>query len=134
MKDVIITRIIELVFTVLSAVITIVLLPAITTWLKSKTQNAKIQAVITDISNAVTVCVDHAEQTIVTALKEKNEWTSETQTDVLDTVVNNVVDILLDSTKQTIAENGIDLENMIAQRVEAYIQSKKAISEVGEKK
>lgn len=134
MKDVIITRIIELVFTVLSAVITIVLLPAITTWLKSKTQNAKIQAVITDISNAVTVCVDHAEQTIVTALKEKNEWTSETQTDVLDTVVNNVVDILLDSTKQTIAENGIDLENMIAQRVEAYIQSKKTTSEVGEDK
>ena len=134
MKDVIITRVIELIFTVLSAVITIVLLPAITTWLKSKTQNAKIQAVITDISAAVATCVDHAEQTMVTALKEKNEWTSETQTDVLDTVVNNVVDILLESTKQTIADNGIDLENMIAQRVEAYIQSKKAISEVGEKK
>jgi len=41
------------------------------------------------------------------------------------TVTNNVVDTLLTTTKKVIDDNGIDLENMIAQHIEAYIQSKK---------
>ena len=132
MKDQIITKIIELVFTVLTTVVVSVLLPAITAWLKSKTDNERIQAIIADVTSAVATCVDHAEQTMVAALKEKGEWNADTQSDVLTTVVNNVVDTLLETTKQHIEANGIDLENMIAQHIEAYIQSKKQSEKASE--
>lgn len=126
MKDQIITKIIELVFTILTTVVVSILLPAFTAWLKSKTQNERIKAIITDVSSAVAVCVDHAEQTIVSTLKEKGEWTSETQSEVLEQVTDNVINTLLDTTKQLIDANGIDLEDLVAKRIEAYIQSKKA--------
>lgn len=125
MKEQIITKIIELVFTILTTVIVSVLLPALVAWLKSKTDNERIKAIIADVSSAVAVCVDHAEQTVVSTLKSKNEWNEETQAEVLETVTSNVIDTLLETTKQLIDANGIDLENMVAQHIEAYIQSKK---------
>ena len=130
MKANIINHLIELVFTILTTVITAVLLPAFVAWLKSKTQNERIQAIISDISAAVATCVDYAEQTLVSSLKSNGEWNEETQADVLVTVVNNVSDILLDSTKQIIETNGIDLENLIVQHIEAYIQSKNAAAKL----
>lgn len=130
MKTTIINHLIELVFTILTTVITAVLLPAFVAWLKSKTQNERIQAIISDISAAVATCVDYAEQTLVSSLKSNGEWNEETQADVLVTVVNNVSDILLDSTKQIIETNGIDLENLIVQHIEAYIQSKNAAAKL----
>jgi hypothetical protein len=125
MKAQIISKVIELVFTVLTTVVVSVLLPAVTAWLKSKTNNEKIQAVIADISAAVVTCVDYAEQTIVPVLKEKDEWNDDTQLEVLNTVTNNVIDTLLETTKQIIEKNGINLEEMVAQKIEAYILSKK---------
>lgn len=125
MKAQIISKVIELIFTILTTVIVSVLLPAVTAWLKSKTNNEKIQAVIADISAAVVTCVDYAEQTIVPVLKEKGEWNGDTQVEVLDTVTNNVIDTLLETTKQIIEKNGINLEEMVAQKIEAYILSKK---------
>ena len=112
-------------FTILTTVVVSVLLPAVTAWLKSKTNNEKIQAVIADISAAVVTCVDYAEQTIVPVLKEKDEWNSDTQIDVLNTVTSNVMDTLLETTKQIIEKNGINLEELVAQKIEAYILSKK---------
>lgn len=125
MKAQIISKVIELVFTVLTTVVVSVLLPAVTAWLKSKTNNEKIQSVIADISAAVVTCVDYAEQTIVPVLKEKDEWNSDTQIDVLNTVTSNVMDTLLETTKQIIEKNGINLEELVAQKIEAYILSKK---------
>lgn len=125
MKAQIISKVIELIFTILTTVVVSVLLPAVTAWLKSKTNNEKIQAVIADISAAVVTCVDYAEQTIVPVLKEKDEWNSDTQIDVLNTVTSNVMDTLLETTKQIIEKNGINLEELVAQKIEAYILSKK---------
>lgn len=125
MKAQIISKVIELIFTILTTVVVSVLLPAVTAWLKSKTNNEKIQAVIADISAAVVTCVDYAEQTIVPVLKEKGEWNGDTQVEVLDTVTNNVMDTLLETTKQIIEKNGINLEEIVAQKIEAYILSKK---------
>ena len=125
MKAQIISKVIELIFTILTTIVVSVLLPAVTAWLKSKTNNEKIQAVIADISAAVVTCVDYAEQTIVPVLKEKGEWNGDTQVEVLDTVTNNVIDTLLETTKQIIEKNGINLEEMVAQKIEAYILSKK---------
>ena len=126
MKEEIIKSFIELTFTVISAVITIVLLPAVASWLKSKTENEQIKSIITDLSSAVSSCVDHSEQTIVATLKSEGKWNKATQTEVLNAVTQNVIDSLLETTKLTVAENGVDLQQLVVQHIEAYIQSKKS--------
>ena len=127
MKDEIMKSFIELAFTVMSAVITIVLLPAVATWLKSKTENEQIKSIITDISSAVATCVDHSEQTLVATLKSEDKWDKAAQNEVLNAVKKNVIDSLLETTKATVAENGIDIEQLVTQHIEAYIQSKKGV-------
>lgn len=131
MKEQIISKVIELVFTVLATVIVSVLLPAVKAWLQSKTDNERIKAVISDVTSAVATCVDHAEQTMVAVLKADDHWDEETKITVRDTVIENVINSLLDSTKTIIENNNIDLEALISQHIEAYIQSKK-VSEVNE--
>lgn len=125
MKEQIISKVIELVFTVLATVIVSVLLPAVKAWLQSKTDNERIKAVISDVTSAVATCVDHAEQTMVAVLKAEDHWDDETKITVRDTVIENVINSLLDSTKTIIENNNIDLEALISQHIEAYIQSKK---------
>jgi hypothetical protein len=127
MKDEIMKSFIELAFTVMSAVITIVLLPAVAAWLKSKTENEQIKSIITDISSAVATCVDHSEQTLVATLKSEDKWDKAAQNEVLNAVKKNVIDSLLETTKATVAENGIDIEQLVTQHIEAYIQSKKGV-------
>lgn len=127
MKDEIMKSFIELAFTVMSAVITIVLLPAVAAWLKSKTENEQIKSIITDISSAVATCVDHSEQTLVATLKSNDKWDKAAQNEVLNAVKKNVIDSLLETTKATVAENGIDIEQLVTQHIEAYIQSKKGV-------
>ena len=130
MKEQIITKCIELVFTVLATVIVSVLLPAVKAWLQSKTDNERIKSVISDITSAVATCVDHAEQTMVATLKEQDHWDDETKTTVRDTVIENVVNSLLDSTKSIIENNNIDLEALISKHIEAYIINKKASEKI----
>jgi hypothetical protein len=105
----------------------------VTTWLKSKTANEKTKAMIADISNAVATCVDYAEQTMVTSLKSDGDWNADTQAAVFRSVTENVTNMLLESTKRIIQENSMDIENVVAQYIEAYIQSKKT-TVIGENK
>ena len=133
MKEELAKSIIELTFTVISATITIVLLPAVAAWLKSKTHNEQIKSIIADITSAVSTCVDHSEQTIVSQLKAEQNWNKDTQKKVLDTVTQNVIDSLLETTKRIVADNGIDIETLVVQHIEAYIQSKKAVTLIEDK-
>ena len=130
MKEQIISKVIELVFTVLATVIVSVLLPAVKAWLQSKTDNERIKSVISDITSAVATCVDHAEQTMVATLKKQDHWDDETKTAVRDAVIENVINSLLDSTKAIIENNDIDIEALIAQHIEAYIINKKASEKI----
>lgn len=125
MKDELIKAFIELTFTVISAVITIVLLPAVAAWLKSKTENQQIQSIIMDITSAVATCVDHSEQTLVSTLKQEGKWDKASQQAVLESVTQNVINSLLDTTKKVVADNSIDLQALVVQHIEAYILSKK---------
>jgi hypothetical protein len=133
MKEELAKSIIELTFTIISATITIVLLPAVAAWLKSKTDNEQIKSIITDITSAVSTCVDHSEQTIVSQLKAEQNWNKDTQKEVLDTVTQSVIDSLLETTKKVVADNGIDIETLVVQHIEAYIQSKKAVTLIEDK-
>lgn len=130
MKEQILNHTIELVFTILTTIVVSVLLPAVKAWLQSKTDNERIKSVISDITSAVATCVDHAEQTMVATLKEQDHWDDETKTAVRDAVIENVINSLLDSTKAIIENNGIDLEALIAQHIEAYIINKKASEKI----
>ena len=122
MKEELAKSIIELTFTGISATITIVLLPAVAAWLKSKTENQQLQSIITDIASAVSTCVDHSEQTLVSSLKKEGKWNKETQSAVLESVTQSVINSLLDTTKQVIADNGINIETLVVQHIEAYIE------------
>lgn len=121
MKETFFTNLIELAFTIASAI----LVPMLASWLRSKTQNEKLKSMISDVEHAVKTCVDFTEQTLVQKLKESGEWTADSQKSVLLDTVTDAIDMLLDSTRSTLEANSIDIESFITAKIEAYIQSKK---------
>jgi hypothetical protein len=121
MKETFFTNLIELAFTIASAI----LVPMLASWLRSKTQNEKLKSMISDVEHAVKTCVDFTEQTLVQKLKESGEWTAESKKTVLLDTVTDAIDMLLDSTRSTLEANSIDIESFITAKIEAYIQSKK---------
>ena len=125
MMTTITNELICLIFSILAAVISSVLVPALSAWLKSKTENEKLQAIISDITMTVQTSVNKYEQTVVARLKAAGEWNAESQRAVLESAVNEVITNLLDTTKRTFINNGIEVFDVIERYVEAYIQSKK---------
>lgn len=121
MKETFFTNLIELAFTIASAI----LVPMLASWIRSKTQNEKLRSMISDVEHAVKTCVDFTEQTLVQKLKESGEWTADSQKTVLLDTVTDAIDMLLDSTRATLEANSIDIESFITAKIEAYIQSKK---------
>ena len=125
MMTTITNELICLIFSILAAVISSVLVPALSSWLKSKTENEKLQAVISDITTTVQTSVNKYEQTAVARLKAAGEWNAESQRAVLESAVNEVITNLLNTTKRTFINNGIEVSDVVERYVEAYIQSKK---------
>lgn len=125
MMTTITNELIFLIFSILAAVISSVLVPELSSWLKSKTENEKLQAVILDITTTVQTSVNKYEQTAVARLKAAGEWNAESQRAVLESAVNEVITNLLNTTKKTFINNGIEVFDVIERYVEAYIQSKK---------
>lgn len=122
MKDIILQNLVSLVFSIIS----IILLPMLSSWIKSKTQNERLKSMITDVESNVRTCVDYVEQVMVSGMKNDGEWTDESKKLVLKECVSRICDSILDSTKQTLQENQIDITDYITSHVEAYIQSKKS--------
>ena len=121
MKEILINHFIDLVFTVVS----VILVPMLATWLKSKTQNERLKSMIEDIEVNVQSCVDYAEQTVVPELKKSGKWDSVNQKAVLTDTVNRICDSVLDSTKKTLEASKIDIISYVTSHVEAYIINKK---------
>ena len=125
MNEYITKSIIELTFSVISIIITSVLMPVLTTWLKSKIANERFRSVITDLSSTVESCVNCCEQTVVRELKESGSWDSEAKQRVKELVTENVIENLLESTKKVFADNQVDLKKVVAQHIESYILKQK---------
>lgn len=125
MTDTIMNELICLIFSIVAAVASSVLIPTLSAWLKSKTENEKLQAVISDITTTVQTTVNKYEQTAVARLKAAGEWNAESQRDILESVVNETVTNLLDTTKRSFIDNGIEVSDVVERYVEAYIQLKK---------
>ena len=121
MKEIILNHIIDLVFTVIS----VILVPMLVKWLKSKTQNERLKSMLDDIEVNVQTVVDYMEQTVVQDMKNSKDWNSNTQAQVMREAVDRILDSILTSTKKTLEDNQIDITDYIASHVEAYIQRKK---------
>lgn len=126
MRDTIINELICLVFSVCTLVISSILIPTLAAWLKSKTANEKLQAVISDISTTVATSVNKYEQTAVAKLKASGEWNAESQRAVLESALDEVIANLLDTTKDTLKDNYLDVSEVVERYIESYIQSKKS--------
>ena len=121
MKEILMNHIIDLVFTIVS----MILVPMLSAWLKSKTQNERLKSMIEDIEVNVQSCVDYAEQTVVPELKKSGKWDSVNQKAVLTDTVNRICESVLASTKKTLEASKIDIVSYVTSHVEAYIISKK---------
>lgn len=117
----IINEMICLIFSIIATVVSSILLPAISSWIKSKTENEILQTAISDI----TTTVNQYEQTMVTTLKKCGKWDTDAQRNVLERVVEDVVENLLDTTKRTLENNGQGLEDVVTRYIESYIRSVK---------
>ena len=121
MKEIILNHVIDLVFTIIS----VILVPMLVKWLKSKTQNERLKSMLDDIEVNVQTVVDYMEQTVVQDMKNSKDWNSNTQAQVMREAVDRILDSILSSTKKTLEDNQIDITDYIASHVEAYIQRKK---------
>ena len=117
---------IKLAFVIIAGVATKVIIPAISAWLQSKTDNQNLITIIRDVENTVKVCVDDLEQTVVAMHKKDGTWDSETQELVRDAAIENIMKNLMDLAKRTLEDNEIDIRKFIEQHIEAYILSQKS--------
>lgn len=126
MSETIVTSVIGLLFTILAAIITSVLIPALSNWLKSKTENQRLKSVIDDLTQTVATSVDYLEQTVVNQLKIDGKWDAESQADVLSAAVSEVIFNLTSSTTEYAEKEHINLDDLVTRYIESYIQSKKS--------
>lgn len=127
MWETVLNSLVWMTISVFAAIITSVVLPAFANWLKSKTENEKLQVLISDITATVQTAVNHYEQTTVSTLKKCGEWDSDSQRAVLESAVNEVITNLLDTTKETLESNGQDIYDVVTRYIESYIQSQKGV-------
>lgn len=119
----IIKYVVMFVITVMSGAITTVVLPALSGWLKSKTNSEMIRSAIDELAQTTGTTVDYIEQTVVSEMKKEDNWNADTQKEVLQLAVSTVLSGLTDATKKTM-ESGNTYET-VKRYIEAYIQSKK---------
>mgnify|MGYP001046799162 FL=1 len=125
MTSTIINYLIWLVFTLLTTIITTILIPLLSKWIISKTQNEQLKAVIADITETVRTSVNYLERTSVAKYKSDGNWDIKSQREVLNIAVNEVMNNLLDTTKKTIKDNNINIYDLIVRHIESYIRSNK---------
>lgn len=119
------TKLIEIVLSVLATVITAVLVPSLTSLIKSKTNDQKMKTAIDAVSNAVNLAVDYVEQTMVTQLKKDGKWNAESQEEALKKATDIAISQLTDSAYLYLLNNHKDIEETIIKYIEANIQNKK---------
>lgn len=125
MSEHILNLLLGILSTAITGVITGVLIPAIATWVKSKTTNQRLQSVIDDVTITVKDSVNYVEQTIVKKYKEDGKWDADAQQDALESAIADVINNLTASTKAAIEKSGVDIYSLLYTKVESYILSSK---------
>lgn len=125
MNDVIISNLVEIVAVAITAIITGVVLPLISSWIKTKVNNQKWANAIDDITVQVSNSVDYLEQTLVNQLKKDGKWNTDTQKEVLNEAITTVMNNLSADTLKYLQENVSDITAYITQCIEAKILNSK---------
>lgn len=107
----------------IAAIVSCVLLPKLSAWISSKTENEKLKAAISDITTTVQTTVDQLEQTMVSQYKKQGRWDLDAQKEVLSAAVEEITSNLLDSTTDMLEKNGVDIQKLILRYIESYIES-----------
>lgn len=102
-----------------------ILIPYITSLLKSKTDNANLQYVIDELSKTVSTSVDYINQTFVNQLKADGKFDAEKQKEALELAATTVVNNLTEKTIKVLGKDGIDIESLIIKYIEAEIAKNK---------
>lgn len=106
-------------------VVTGILIPFVTNWLKSKTDNANLQYVIDELSQTVQTSVNHVNQTFVNQLKADGKFDADNQAKALKMAVEESVNSLTAKTVKILGKEGIDIETLVIKYIEAAIAEKK---------
>ena len=106
-------------------VVTGILIPFVTNWLKSKTDNANLQYVIDELSKTVQTSVNHVNQTFVNQLKADGKFDADNQAKALKMAVEESVNSLTAKTVKILGKEGIDIETLVIKYIEAAIAEKK---------
>ena len=123
----------EIIITLISLVLApcmIILVNAGVKYLTSKTDNEKLEHMLTDIGSAVATAVDAVTQTFVTDLKDATKdgvWSKDEQIQALDKARTIVENQLSGSTITFLSEHNIDIQSYLKAQIEAYIQRGKAV-------
>lgn len=125
MSEVIINALVELTMSVVFLLISTVVIPAVFAWLRSKTENEKLKAVIGDIEKTTQTSVDMLEQTMVKQFKVDGEWNVKAQKQVLEVAVSEVVENLTASTIKYLQSENTNIRDIATRYIESYIASKK---------
>jgi len=118
------TEIIISLITLVLAPCVLILVNAGVKYLESKTDNEKLEHMLTDIGSAVATAVDAVTQTFVTDLKDATKdgvWTKDEQIQAMDkarTIVENQISA---STVTFLTEHNIDIQAYLKAQIEAYI-------------
>lgn len=127
MSDVIQSQLIELVISILSTAITVVILPLVAKFLMAKINNEKINEAITDITNVVSRSVEFVEVRMVQQLKADGKWNSETQKEVLETAVETAMNDLSEVTIKNLKLTAPEIRDLLEKEIEKYILGKKDV-------
>ena len=106
-------------------ILTGVLIPVLVSWLNSKTNNEKLQYVITELSQTVQTSINYVNQTFVEQLKADGKFDAEKQKEALEKAVTYCLDTLSDKAKKILGKDGIDLQSVIVKYIEAQIAESK---------
>lgn len=112
---------------ILGTVITSFLLPALVSWLKAKTKNQNLQYIIDELSTTITASIDYTNQVYVEQLKKDGKFDLESQQEALNKAVNYVINNLTNTATKIIQKEGIDLVELIENKIEAQIAENKKL-------
>lgn len=124
------TEIIISLITLVLAPCMIILVNAGVKYLAAKTDNEKLEHMLTDIGSAVATAVDAVTQTFVTDLKDATKdgvWSKDEQVQAMDKARTIVENQLSGSTITFLTEHNIDIQSYLKAQIEAYIQRGKGI-------
>jgi|GEM_PF-1716102 len=124
------TEIIISLITLVLAPCMIILVNAGVKYLASKTDNEKLDHMLTDIGSAVATAVDAVTQTFVTDLKDATKdgvWSKDEQEQAMQKALTVVENQISASTITFLSEHNIDIQAYLKAQIEAYILRGKAV-------